>query len=513
MVRRSLVVAATIASLAVPLPVARAAEGMPPCPADGYQPLGDPYTGPGLSILFPPLAIALAAARDKLADEARREMTFRAIDAAGNRVEGAHIALLWEGKRHIGETMQDGRLDLPDGVYTVVAAIEGEPARWGSRRIDTRGKGDAPGPSEFEVRIDRTLPAIGAKPASDLSSDGRAAAGGFARFAWSGPRQADAGLAVVPRGVEGGKALREAKVGGGVSSTVEMPASQGSYDVRLLLCAPRMTLALWPVEVGPAAVTLSLPDKVKAGQAFEVTAGGRIGAAFSLAVVEGGSEREIVSEKAERAKPRVKLVAPLKAGTWDVVYRSDDDDETVLARRRLTVEAGTIEIKAPAEVRLGAPVAIAYTGSENGGGGELELWTKAGVQLSDGLTLNGGRLPAPAGEHELRLVDRADRATVLARRSIRVVGSMLGAPDTVAPSATVPVTFTEAPAFFDVVRIVPRGHVPVRFEDGAKVDPDQERSVKITAPATAGDWDVVLVDESPGMHPTVVIDRRPLTIR
>ncbi len=508
---RRFVAVVAITAVLTPAAARAAGEALPPCPADGFMPLGDPYTGPGLSILVPPLALLLAASRDKLADEPRRPWSFRVVDAQGRPVETAHVALLHDGRRFVGETLHDGSLDLPDAVYTVVAAAGGTPARWGQRRIDTRTKGTS---NTFEIKLDHTLPQITTRPPLDLSADGRAPAGGPLRFAWTGPHQAAAGLAVMPRDEEGGKALREAGVGTAGTSAVDMPAAEGSYDVRLLLCAPRITLATWQVEVGAPQIRLAAPDKVQVGRTFEVSAAGRIGARFDLAVAPLDSETTLQSETVERASPRTRLTAPLTPGRWEVIYRADDDDHTVLARRPITVEAASIEITAPAEVRLGAPVRISYTGSAGGGGGAvLELWSKDGIRWTDDLSLDGERLPARAGEHELRLVDRADHTVVLARRPIRIVGTLISAPETVKPGAKVAVTLAETPAFFDRLRIVPRGMSPARFDKSESVDPDQARQATITAPGGAGDYDILLVDESPGVRDTLVVDRRPLTVR
>ena len=67
--------------------------------------------------------------------------------------------------------------------------------------------------------------------------------------------------------------------------------------------------------------------------------------------------------------------------------------------------------------------------------------------------------------------------------------------------------------FFDRLRIVPRGMSPARFDKSESVDPDQARQATITAPGGAGDYDILLVDESPGVRDTLVVDRRPLTVR
>lgn len=508
MVRPS--VAALLATALLVSSSAHAAnEATPPCPADGFQPLDDPYRGPGLAILIPPLAILQAMARDPLADQPRRRLTFRVVDPDGRPAEEAHVALLREGRRFIGEALHGGTLDLPDGAYTVVAAVPGRPGRWGQRRIEVREKGA----TDFEVRVDRTLPAVTTRPPTDLAADGRAPAGAPIRLAWSGLRQSAMTLAVTSPDEEGGPAQRETPIGAGPTSAIEMPPTEASWDVRLLLCAPRITVATWRIEVGPPLVRLAAPDRVTAGRTFEVTAAGRLGAEFELAVVGPDTENDVQSEKVERAKPRAKLTAPLSPGRWDLVYLADDHDRTVLARRPITVEAATIEISAPVEIRVGAPVRIAYPGSETGAGAVLSLWSKDGILESDDLPLDGSRLPAPVGDYELRLNARADRSVILARRPIRVVGKMIGAPDAVAVGSTVAVTFSDDPRFFDRLRILPRGRVPERFEKGPSVDPDEKRRAAITAPTAPGDYDLVLVDESPGTRNTVVIDRRPLTVR
>ena len=508
MVRR-IVAALLAAAVLAPVSTRAATESVPPCPGDGFQPLEAPYSGPGLAILIPPLAILQALARDPLASEPRRALSFRVLDGDGRPADTAHVALLRDGRRFIGETLHGGTLELPAGTYTVIAAVGGTPGRWGQRRIVV---GES-GPSDFEVKMDRVLPKVATKPPSDLAPDGRAPAGGPVHFAWSGIRQPVGTLAVTAADEEGGKALREAPIGSGATSAIEMPAGEGSYDVRLLMCAPRVTLATWRVEVGPPQIRLTAPDKVAAGRTFDVAAAGRIGGEFELAVVRAGTEDEIQSEKATRAAPRAKLTAPLAAGAWEVVYRADDDDHTVLARRPLSVEAGTIELSAPSEVKVGQKVKIAYPGSETGAGAVLGLWSKDGVRLGDDLQAEGQRLPAAAGDYELRLFARADPSTVLARRPIRIVGTMIQAPETVAAGSRFTVTLTQEPAFFDKLHILQRGKVPEYFEKGPSAEPSDGGRAEITAAVPPGDYDLVLVDETPGPKGAITIDRRPLTVR
>ena len=508
MVRRVLA-ALFAAAVVAPSPLAAATEGLPTCPVDGFQPLDDPYSGPGLSILVPPLAILHAMARDKLADEPRRDLSFRVLDADGRPVEAGHVALLRDGRRFIGETLHGGHLELPDGTYTVIAAVGGKPGRWGQRRIEVREKG----PKAFDVRMDRVLPAVTTRPPSDLAADGRAPAGGAIRLAWSGLRQTGTSLAVTPADEEGGKALREAPAGTGATATIEMPPFESSYDVRLLLCAPRVTVATWRIEVGPPQIRLTAPDKVTAGRTFEVSAAGRLGGEFDFAVVRPGSEVELRSEKAGRTAPRAQLTAPLVPGTWEVVYRADDPDQTVLARRPLTVEAATIEISAPAEAQVGAPVKISYPGSEARAGVVLSLWDKDGRRSGGDLPTDSGRLPAGVGDYELRLHTDADPSVIVARRPIRIVGSMMRAPDAVAAGARLTVVFTGKIEFFDRLHILPRGRVPGHFEPGPAANVSEAGRAEITAALPPGDYDLVLVDETPGKQGAIAIDRRPLTVR
>ena len=507
---RHIVAAVLAAAVLVPSPTRAATEGVPPCPDDGFQPLDDPYRGPGLALLIPPLAFLQALARDHLADVPRSPVAFRVVGADGRVEDTAHVALLHDGRRFLGETLHGGSLDLPDGTYTVIAAVAGSPGRWGQRRITLHdGK-----PGDVEIRLDRVLPKVATRPPTDLGPDGRAPAGGFVRVAWSGVRQPAASLAVTPADMEDGRVMREARVGTGATSAIEMPPSEGgSYDVRLLLCAPRITLASWRVEVGPPQIRLGAPEKVTAGRPFDVTATGRLGGAFELGIVRSGTETEVQAEKADHTTPKVRLAAPLRPGSWDLVYIADDHDRTMLARRPITVEAAKIEISAPAEVRVGAPVTIAFPGSDIGEGAVVGLWTASGELRADRLMLVGERLPAGIGDYELRLVDRADRSSVLARRPIRIVGTMIRAPDTVAPGAPVAVTFDEEPAFFDRLRILGRGEEPVMFDRRPSVDVSSLRRARITAPDTPGDYDLAVVDESPGTQGAKLIDRRPLTVR
>lgn len=487
-----------------------------PCGAE-FRPLTTPEGRPVgvVDLLFPPKYLLEGLMQDRVSGMTRRKIRFGAIDEAGKPVAAARIAVLYDGDRHLADVPAEGETELPAGKYVLVAAASNPDAsvRWGARAVTLDDKGAA----RFDVRLDQKLDPTTPNPPSGATADGRLPAGARTVVSWNGPHQKAGRLVVTRRGDASGVAAAEYPVETTTPTPAEAPTEPGPYDLRLLLCAPRLSLATWPIEVTPADLRLVAPAAVDAGAKIPVRVDGRPGLAFTLALV--GPDGDVAKAEATDETPKATLTAPLRPGRFELIYRTSgkgDGAATVLARRPLEIRPVALEIRAPARATVGEPIDLGWTGS--GGPGRLELWTAA----KDGLAatrlrpnLEPGRhpLPAGAGPHELRLVDATDGERVLARRSITVAGAAFArAPQELKPGERFTVGLTRAPGSLDMVAFVVRGGGVDSVRNDERFDPDGKRTVEIVAPQKPGAWDLIYLAGKAG-EDDVVVDRRPFTVR
>ena len=480
-----------------------------PCPSD-LRPLRD---GPGpsfglVSLLFPPLLVAEALARDPLSEEKRFETTISVAPGEG-RAGPVRIAILHEGDRHVGDLASGEKVRLPAGrwVFQAAAPATGGGVVWG--RVEaTVAAGKA---NRFEVRLDRRVDVGGALSISGLAPDGRAPAASVVRIDWTGGWHGEGRIAF------GGANAGEAdgvRVGADRPTEVEVPTSPGHREVRLLLCAPRLTLAKASIVIGPADVRLDAPDVVDGGSPFLVQSIGRNGLSFDVVMRDAAGE-VVASRTLDLAEPSGELVAPILPGRYTLVRRAGPEDAGVdLVRRSIEVKAVPIVVTAPDRVAVGAEVEIDWTGS--GGASRLELWrlgeggrTK---RIASGLKPGRVRLSAPVGRYELRVVPEGSEGRTLGRRPIEIEGQFFGAiPARVKRGERVVVALSAGPAFFDEVVLVPAGASLDTITSADGLVKEGAREVAFDAPKKAGRFELVLVSKDPGDE-SIVIERRGFTV-
>lgn len=514
--RRCVRVGGLLAAVIAAAP-ATAEEADYPCPGD-LRPLRGEDAAPGfgvMSLLFPPLLLMDMASHDELSDRPRREVSVKVSGPAGLAPGPTRIAILYDGVRHLGDVEDGARTRLPGGRYVLLAARatgDGGVA-WGRREVTVPAKGGA----RFEVSLDRSLVLGRGLRLGQLAPDGRAPAASVVTLDWDGPWQADGRVSFAPATKAAEAVGTPARIGSDRPSQVEAPSRAGRWDLRLELCAPRLPVSQRSIAVADPDVKLDAPAEVGAGQRFSVHSLGRNGLSFEIALL-GPDGEEIFTRELELAEPSVEFVAPLVPGRHTLVRRTSGDGEAKveLARRTIMVEAAAIEIRAPDRVKTGAAVDLDWTGA--GGATQLELWRAAegshpALRLRDDLGSSTGRLPAGPGRYELRVVARSGDHPVLARRSLLVEGGLLAqVPERLKPGAIWAVGLEEKPGFFDKLAFVPRGAGVDAVDRASTFDPNGSRAVEISAPETAGAYDLVVVAIDPA-EASVILDRRPVDVK
>jgi hypothetical protein len=466
-----------------------------------------------ISLFIPPLLLLEAAARDELSDRPRHRVRLSA-EAPASAGAAVRIAIVHEGERYLGDLADGETTALPEGRHVLVAArVEADGTiSWGRREITVA----ADGPKRFAVPIDRRTGFARALRLGQLAPDGRAPAGSAVHLDWEGPWQSEARVAFT-RGDE--VVAAPTRVGADRPLEVEVPGRPGSYRLRLDLCAPRIAVARLPIEVSAADVRLDAPDKVTAGQPFQVHSIGRNGIEFSVAMIAADG-REVEAVTGFLSDPALSFTAPIEAGRYTLVRRTRVEGEekgVELARRSIEVMPGTISITAPERIRTGQHIALDWTGSS--AMARLELWSlgsggRGERRVRESLSAGDDvRLPVGPGAWELRLVSTARNEAVLARRRVEVEGGFF----TQVPSALKrgehwAVGLAEEPAFFDEVAFVPRGGGVAAIDTWKTVRASGSRAVDVVAPSKPGAYDLLIVSSEPTEEP-VILDRRPIDVK
>jgi len=211
--------------------------------------------------------------------------------------------------------------------------------------------------------------------------------------------------------------------------------------------------------LGPA--TLTAPAEVRAGKAFVVKwTGPNNPKDYVTIVAKDAKDAEYGSYRETKEGHEVELVAPVVAGACEVRYVTGGS-RTVLARTPVIVTAAEATLEAPAEIVLGKPVTIAWTGPNDPGDYVTIVMqgTPDAVYGNYTETKEGSPLsvtaPATPGDAEVRYVTGQGRR-VLARRPLRILPAdvSLSAPDEAVGGTSISVAWTGPDNKGDYVTVV-----------------------------------------------------------
>ncbi len=255
---------------------------------------------------------------------------------------------------------------------------------------------------------------------------------------------------------------------------------------------PTATASPPPVTGG---ATLDGPAEVPAGAKFSVSWTGPNAPRDYVTIVAAGAERWTNEPYFyTTVGPTGSLTAPTTDGAYELLYALGDDN-SILARRPITVRPFVGTLAAPDSVMGTTTFEVTWTGPD--GPGDYVTIVRAGTERwtneSYFYTTVGspGTLTAPleAGAYEAWYVTGADSRTML-RRPITVTGVdvTLSAPATVARNATFQVAWTGPDGPLDYITIVPAGSPVGTYTSYAYTATGNP--VTITAPATAGNYEI-----------------------
>ncbi len=195
--------------------------------------------------------------------------------------------------------------------------------------------------------------------------------------------------------------------------------------------------------------TLSVPAQVAAGATFPLSWTGpdNPGDYITIALPEAGADATGNYQLTQQGGV-LNLTAPMEPGAYEVRYVAARS-RTILGRAPLEVLPVTAAIEAPAEIVLGAPFTVSWTGPNNAGDYitivAKEMPDANYGNYSDAAKGSPQTLTAPpeAGDAEVRYISGQDKK-VLARRAVKVVApsiTLSAAADAIA-GTTIEVTWT-----------------------------------------------------------------------
>lgn len=188
------------------------------------------------------------------------------------------------------------------------------------------------------------------------------------------------------------------------------PSEAGAYELWYVAGADSSVLARATITVTPFEGALQAPETVTANTEFEVSWNGPNGPGDYVTIVKAGATRWTNEPYfyTTTGSPGT-LLAPLEAGAHELWYVIGSDD-TIQARRPITVTAAAVTLGAPKEVVRGADFQVTWTGPN--GPGDYVTIVEAGAApeayLAYFYTTAGspGTLKAPdqSGAYEVRYV-------------------------------------------------------------------------------------------------------------
>ena len=242
-----------------------------------------------------------------------------------------------------------------------------------------------------------------------------------------------------------------------------------------------------------AQATVSGPATAKVGAQVEVTVAGSKNPRDFVTIVEKSAREGAYGGYQYANKPgALKLVAPAKAGEYEIRLLGADTPYPTLARRPLRIDAVEATLEAPGQAAAGGKIAVKWTGPNNQRD-YIAIGNAARPYISYKYTREGSPLelmaPDEPGQYELRYFLGAGDA-IIGRRPIAIgsVSASITAPASAAAGSKIAVTWQGPNNPRDFITIVKAGTADKQYgpyEYSSKGSP-----VAMRAPDLAGEYEV-----------------------
>jgi Ca-activated chloride channel family protein len=254
----------------------------------------------------------------------------------------------------------------------------------------------------------------GAGGPANLEAPADVEAGAQFEVEWSGPDAQGDYVTIVSVGADEWTNEPYFYTANGTPGTLVAPTGDGNYELWYVSGDDESVLFRLDIAVTPFAGDLLAEEEVPAGQEFEVAWNGPDGPGDYVTIVAAGAD-EWTNEPyfyTANGTPGT-LYAPMDDGQYEIWYVAAD--ETIFARRDITVLPLDITLDAPDSVARGADFEVDWTGPD--GSGDYVTIVPAGAPVGHytdyfyTYTGTPGTITAPstAGDYEIRYAsDRVD---------------------------------------------------------------------------------------------------------
>lgn len=367
------------------------------------------------------------------------------LNAVETAVVGDTISVDWTGPDDQGDYLAAAAQGAKDSSYRTYSYTRGG-APLGLRV--------PPDPGSYEIRYihgpsGRVLArkALEVTPLTvTLSLPDEVFAGASVPVEWDGPDYEGDYLSAAPNGADQRTYLTYSYTRAGSPVGLQMPAEPGTYEIRYVMGLGPTVLGSKTVLVKPVAASLNAAEIADAGETLEVQWEGPNYQGDYLSVAEIGAPKNSYENYSyTRHGSPLGLVMPVKPGDYEIRYVMNQN-QTVLATKRVTVQEVGARITAPARAKIGETVEVNWTGPDY----DRDYISVHRPDEKNYLGYVYARHGSPArlvmpllpGQYEIRYVQNQD-TNVLARQMIEVepLEVNLTAPTTAAVGSTIEVTW------------------------------------------------------------------------
>ena len=252
-----------------------------------------------------------------------------------------------------------------------------------------------------------------------LVAPAEAGVGYFVNVDWIGPDAEYDFIAVAEVGASQYINKTDTKLGN--PAKVQMPSTQGSYELRYVLHNGSTMLATRPITVFSEGISIDAPEKALAGDSVAINWVGPDAQHDTIAVAEVGAVESINEIGTYLGNPATVQMPP-KPGVYELRYVLNNG-RTTMATRPITVTDAGVSLVAPAEASVGETITVQWNGPDEPHDviaiaevGAIKNLSTTGTYLGNPTKL---QMPTKPGDYEIRYVLHQGQ-TVMASHQITV---------------------------------------------------------------------------------------------
>ena len=299
-------------------------------------------------------------------DEPKKQLPAASVSAPAEVLVGTAFAVTWQAE---GLEPRDYVTIVPQGAkegsYTDYDRLDGgkteaklrapsEPGLY-EVRLQTTGEGKVLASTPIEV-VDANV---------TVSAPAQVIVGAPFPVSWQAPDLYPRDyVTIVPVGAKEGAYEDYDRIEGKSEGALRASSEPGLYEVRFQMEGSGRVLAVTPVEVVDAQVSVTAPAQIVVGSEFAVSweAKGLNPRDYVTIVPAGAKEGAYESYQRIEGKSEDRLRAPAEPGLYEVRFQMEGSGR-VLAMTPVEVVEGDVSVSGPQKVRAGTKIAVSWTGA------------------------------------------------------------------------------------------------------------------------------------------------------